>query len=260
MEQHPDDSRPEGAPAAEADEAFDPANLPLPWEAPDPDGAPDPEEDPDAPRQRHDAFTPRRKNAFLRALQKTGCVADAAREVGVSPRTVYNHQGNDAEFLEQCVLAVSMCEVPLEIAAWKRGVTGVEEQVAVGGRMITRIKRSDSILRLLLQGSNPKKYGPRPGFTRKRLLKHERKEIELEVRAKFEARHSPPAMEQVTASIIRKVEAIKRHSDAEKLAAGWTQAEDGYMIPPGYGPIAPPEGVAQSTQGAAQGDPPGDSM
>ena len=252
MEQHPDESPCAGEPAPDAadEAAFDPANLPLPWEGPDP------EEQPGGRRVRHDAFTPRRRNAFLRALQKTGCVLDAAREVGVSPRTVYNHQGEDAGFLEQCTLAISMCEVPLEIAAWKRGVTGIEEQVAVGGRMVTRIKRSDSILRLLLQGSNPKKYGPRPGFSRKRILKHEKKEIERQVRAEIEAKSQARPIEEVRDSILRKVEAITRHRDAQRLADGWTQTESGDWIPPGYGLIAPPE----PPQASADGAPPGDSM
>ena len=174
----------------------------------------------------------------------------------MSPRTVYYHQGMNAQFLEHCVLAVSMCEVPLEIAAWKRGVTGIEEQVAVGGRMVTRIKRSDSILRLLLQGSNPKKYGPRPGFSRKRLLKHERKEIEREVRAEIKARDAGRPIDEITESILTKVQAITDHRDRGRLAAGWTRTEAGDWIPPGYGLIAPPE----ARGGFGEEAPPGDSM
>ena len=54
-------------------------------------------------------------------------------------------------------------------AAYESAVTGVPEQFACGGKVYTRTRYSDGLLRLLLQATNPKKYGPRPGFTRKRL-------------------------------------------------------------------------------------------
>jgi hypothetical protein len=49
---------------------------------------------------------------------------------------------------------------------------------------------------------------------------------------------APPPIEEVTESILRKVEAIERHRNRERLAEGWTQTEDGDWIPPGYGRIA----------------------
>ena len=68
---------------------------PLPWE-----GDPPPEEarDEHGRRVRHDAFTARRKHCFLQALVKSGTVEDAARAVGVDPRTVYRHQEKDPAF------------------------------------------------------------------------------------------------------------------------------------------------------------------
>lgn len=151
------------------------ANLPAPWESNDATAA-------ETARRRHDAFTPARKKAFLKILGKTGCILDACRAVGVSNRTVYTHQEKDHEFFRHCRLAIEMAGTEIELMAWERGVVGVEEEVICGGKMVTRIKRSDSVLRLLLQGANRKKYGPRPGFSRKRLLAHERQEIERKVR------------------------------------------------------------------------------
>jgi len=67
----------------------------------------------------------------------------------------------------------------------------------------------------------------------------------------------PPRIEEVRESIRRKVEAIKRHSDREKLAAGWTKTEDGDWIPPGW---VRAEG-APGGDGAAEDDTtPRDSM
>ena len=205
-----------------------PPHLPVPWETDDYATAAE-----GGDRQRHDAFTPARKKLYLEALSKSGCILDACRETRVSSRTVYYHQGRDPEFRRHCELAIDMAGTTVELMAWERGVTGVEVDVIRGGKFVgTTLKRSDSILRLLLQGSNRKKYGPRPGFSRKRLLKHERSQMEREIRAQM-AEHLPSA-ETVRERIVRKVEAIKKHKWRDRLAAGWTRTEDGYWIPPGW--------------------------
>ena len=131
-------------------------------------------------QQRHDAFTDTRKRAFLKALMKTGCVLDACRATGVSAKTVYRHQESDPAFAEYCRIAQAMSVVPLELVAWRRAIEGVEREFACGGQVHVRRIYSDSLLRLLLQASNPKKYGANPGFTRKRLAKAERKAIRRE--------------------------------------------------------------------------------
>jgi hypothetical protein len=154
----------------------------FPWDA-DPDdssGASPP--DPDAPRERHDAFNEVRRAKFLRALVKTGCIAEACRRTGTAPRTVYNHQQSNAEFLSLCTTAQRMAATPIEIAAWARAVDGIEEVVVAGGRAVTRTRYSEHLLRLLLQASDPKRFGRNPGFTRKRIRAAERKEIEKEAR------------------------------------------------------------------------------
>ena len=224
----------------------------FPWDA---DAAP---EDPDAPRERHDAFTEARKAEFLTALVKLGCVLDACRATGVSARTVYRHQESDARFAGHCAAALRMSATPLELTAWQRAVEGVEQEFACGGQVHVRRRYDSGLLRLLLQGSNPKKYGARPGFKRKRLLRHERKQMEREIRAEIAAKQAQrPTIEAVTQKIVDRVGAIRRHKEREQLASGWTRTEDGTMIPPGYGPIPgwqPPE------RGLGGVEPPGDSM
>jgi hypothetical protein len=236
-------------------------NGPFPWDEP---------EDPDAPsanagaeegpRQRHDAFTEARKSAFLKALVKTGCIIDAARKIGINPRTIYRHQQDQPTFHDHCMLALRMSATPVELTAWQRAVDGVEQEFAVGGQVHVRRRYDAGLLRLLLQGSNPKKYGPRPGFKRKRLLKHERKAIEREVRADIEMRMEEPSIEEVTASIIRKIDAIERHEEPAKLAAGWTKSPDGHWIPPGYGPLPGYVAPNPGGEGAGGEEPPCDSM
>jgi hypothetical protein len=162
-----------------------PEDEPLPWDRELPP------EDPDAPRRRHDAFTDARKSVLLRALVKTGCILDACRLAGVAPRTVYRHQERDPAFAENCRIAIRMSATPVEITAWQRAVEGVEQEFACGGEVRVRRRYADGLLRLLLQGSNPRKYGARPGFKRKRMLKYERKRMEREIRAEIEAARPP---------------------------------------------------------------------
>lgn len=201
--------------------------APLPWEQ----DAPDAPVDPNAPRERHDAFTDARKCVFLKALIKTGCVLDACRATGVSSRTVYRHQESDPRFADNCRVALRMSGAPLELAAWKRAVEGVDREFACGGQVHVRRIYSDSLLRLLLQGSNPKKYGPRPGFTRKQLARAERRQIRREVEAEFRpgGKYAPRvrSADEVQRSILTKLAAIARHREPEKLAAGWTKTADG---------------------------------
>jgi AcrR family transcriptional regulator len=182
---------------------------------------------------RHDGFGALRKHKFLKIYQTTGCIADGCRRAGISRQTFYNHLESDARFANHVRLALRMAGTTVELMAWERGVEGIEEDVVRGGKVVgTRLKRSDSILRLLLQGSNPEKYGPRPGFSRARLLKHERQRIEAEVLARIAAQE--PDIESVRDKILRKLENIRRHEDRKRLAEGWIQAEEGVWIPPGW--------------------------
>lgn len=215
--------------------AIDPAAPPP--EDPASDDAPE-------PRQRHDAFTEAHKARFLTALIKTGCILDACRLTGAAARTVYRHQESDPRFADNCAAAIRMAATPVELTAWQRAVEGVEQLFACGGQVHVRRRYDAGLLRLLLQGSNPKKYGPRPGFKRKRMLRHERKQMEKEIRAELHEKMRPRSLDEVRGSIMRKLEAFERHREPEKLAAGWTKSADGDWVPPGYAPIpgyAPPD-------------------
>lgn len=192
--------------------------------------------DSERPR-RHDAFDGKRKRAFLDALGKSGCLRDAARRAGVSHQTVYNHQRSDKEFARQCELALDMASTDIELHAWERGVKGVEEPIVYRGEIIgTRLKRSDAMLRMLLQATKPKKYGPNPGFRRKLLAKAERKRIEedtrREVEAEIGAKRLDPA--EVDRQLMEKLGDLGERLRAERIAQGWTALDDGEFVPPGW--------------------------
>lgn len=233
-----------------------PADELLPWEG---DPPPDEERGPNGRRIRHDAFTERRKHEFLRALVKSGTLEDAARAIGVDPRTVYRHQESDPLFFDHCRIALRMSATPIELTAWQRAVEGVEQEFACGGQIHVRRRYDAGLLRLLLQGSNPKKYGPQPGFKRKRLYRHERKQMEKEVRAQVEAeaRANRPTFEQAIGRLDKALEALAQREAPKRLAAGWSQAAGGHWVPPGWAPIPGYEPPPAAGQGEAA---PGESV
>jgi hypothetical protein len=204
-------------------------------DAPAPDELPPWEGDPpeETGRRRRDAFTGARKQQYLKALAKHGCILDACRVTGISSSTVYNHQKSDPEFERHCQLATDMASTPIELTAYERAVVGYEEPIIRGGKVVgTRIKRSDYMLRVLLQGSNPKRYGPRPGFSRKRLLKFERKQIEREVRAELEER--PTSFEDAIVHLDRALDHFGDRIHDRRREQGWTDLGCGVWVPPGW--------------------------
>jgi len=205
------------------------ANLLIPWEQPDYAAAPDA----GSARPRRDGFTPARRAVFLKHLAKYGCLTDAAKRTGVSTRTVYNFQNKDAAFARDCALAARMAAGSIELAAWERAVEGVDQLFACGGQVHVRKRYSDGLLRLLLQGAKPKKYGPNPGFTRKRLLAVERKRLKQEVTAEINATLRSTESE-LNEELLRKLDVLDRRKARSREGAGWTRTEDGNWIPPGW--------------------------
>lgn len=127
---------------------------------------------------RSDGFSAEDKRLFIVALRSGETVLSACALVGISNRTAYNHRNRDPVFARDWRLARQMSRMPLEIAAYQRGVIGVEEPIhAYGRRLGTRVRRSDSLLRTLLIAERPKKYGPRAG------IKSERKRAEKRIEA-----------------------------------------------------------------------------
>jgi hypothetical protein len=166
-------------------------------------------------RVRHDGFTPKKQRKFLKALRKCGCLSDAARVAGVSRNTVRRHRDKWPAFDRKVADALATASGELDMIAWKRAVEGVPEIVIRDGKVAwIKIKPSDAILRLLMKGANPKKYGA-AGFSRKRLRAWERKQIEQEVRAGIAARR--PSFEQAMEVLDAKLDAFEAN-ERKRLA------------------------------------------
>ena len=133
-------------------------------------------------------FDPAKKAACLEALGRGVTVAEACREAAISPTTFYKHEKKDPEFASLCraARARSAGTVGLEIMAWERGVTGIEEEVVQGGKVVgTRRRRSDSVFKMLLEGGDPGRYGPQVRALRARIESELRPRIEAEIRAEL---------------------------------------------------------------------------
>lgn len=195
---------------------------------------------------RRNGFDRARKKTFLKALARGTTLADAAKAAGVSPRTVYNHQDSDLNFAAACRAAVEVSAPKIELAAFERGVTGVEEDVISYGKHVgTRVKRSDALLQTLLKGSNPDKYGPRAGFQRgkvgkklgKKWIQKERARLKEELRpelmAEFEAGDFGQEMrEETTQRILRRIGRLRQQMIKEE---GYTlHRETKTLTPPGW--------------------------
>lgn len=117
------------------------------------------------PRPRHDGFCEERKRLFLVSLRRGDSVLTACALVGISNRTAYRHRERDPDFARAWELARRMHTMPLELAAFERGVTGIEEPVYRYGKLShTRRHLSDGALMKLLAAEQPDKYGRAAGL------------------------------------------------------------------------------------------------
>ena len=146
-------------------------------------------------RPRHDGFTPARQKIFFKVLKKSGCIEDACRACGISTNTVRRWRNRWADFDEKVECALAIASVELDMIAYKRATEGAEEKVFRDGKLIsTKIKPSDAMLRLLMQGANPGKYGRTGQMPKGAILRKLKKQAQEEVRAKLRKEMSDKAL------------------------------------------------------------------
>jgi hypothetical protein len=201
-------------------------------------------------RPRHDGFTPDKQRKFFKALKKCGCIKDAARVAGISTTTVDRWRDKDETFDDKVEATLAIASVNLDMIAWKRATEGTKEEIWRDGRVVfTRVKQSDAMLRLLMQGANPQKYGrtgkmPKP--KNKHLLKKLKKQAEREVKAAY----SKGNIEALRTRLAELLDMVKRRTERAKLTEGWTPGPDGKLVvPPGWRmvpavPLLPPPAKA----------------
>ncbi|NNM76830.1 hypothetical protein HJG53_07955 [Sphingomonas sp. ID1715] len=194
----------------------------------------------EAEPSRRGSFDRARKKLFLKALARGATMAEAARAARIGKRTVYEHVERDRTFAAACRAATEVVAPVIELEAFKRGVTGVEEDVISYGKHVgTRVKRSDAILQTLLKGSNPDKYGPHAGSVRAKAGKRkwrerERQRIREELIAEQEAHGEDPQVfrDRIARRLDRVCDIVTRTLVDEM---GWTRHEETErLVPPGW--------------------------
>jgi hypothetical protein len=209
---------------------MDDENNQQPKRAPAPRGAAAPKK---KLRLRHDGFTPRKQRKFIKILTKTGCVLDACRGVGISSTSAYRTKEKLPGFAEQWESARKRASTSLEAVAWKRAVEGVEEPVYHQGKFShMAVKRSDSILRLLMIGADKKKYGRMGAVGHAKIGEEERERIRREAKQELRAKmKDKAAMDRMRESLLKKLEVLSKRLVAE---SGYTRLPNGSLIPPGW--------------------------
>jgi hypothetical protein len=183
-------------------------------------------------RPRHDGFTPARQKTFFKVLKKTGCIEDACRACGISTNTVRRWRNRWAAFDEKVECALAIASVELDMIAYKRATEGAEEKVFRDGKLIsTKVKPSDAMLRLLMQGADPEKYGRTGQMPKGAVLRELKKQAEAEVRAKYRAVATEEELIQKAATLLGM---LKKRRQKAKLAGGYTPGPEGLLIPPGW--------------------------
>lgn len=110
--------------------------------------------------------TPKKKAAFLKSLEETHIVTDAARAAGVHRSTVYDWYEKDPEFAKLWDETVERSTELLEREAYRRAAVGVEEPVFYQGKQVGKVKRfSDTLLMFLIKARKPDMYRERVEHT-----------------------------------------------------------------------------------------------
>ena len=188
-----------------------------------------PEPGPKPHRVRHDGFTPARKRKFFKTLRKTGCLSDSARVAGVSRETVRRHRNKWPDFATRMKSELAFASGVLEAIAWQRATVGAEERIYRDGKLaFVRVKPSDALLRLLLQGADPKRYGRAGRTLQKAAAKKLREELRLEIEEEANA-----ASEESRRSILDKLERMHERERRRKLAEGYSEGPEETADSPG---------------------------
>jgi hypothetical protein len=102
---------------------------------------------------------PEENKRFLRALEKTGRVAKAAKSAGMSRGAFVWRRKQNKAFDKLWTLALDNRAEIIEDEAIRRAVTGVKKDIYYMGRVCGQERvYSDSLLAKLLEGNMPQKY------------------------------------------------------------------------------------------------------
>jgi hypothetical protein len=111
-------------------------------------------------RPRKDGWTPQRQVDFVAALADSGCVAEAARAVGMSQTACYRLRRESAQFAAAWDAAIAHAARRLVDLAFDRAINGSDEPVfdKEGNRAGRRMRQNDRLLMFLLRAYMPERF------------------------------------------------------------------------------------------------------
>jgi hypothetical protein len=192
-------------------------------------------------RPRHDGFTREKHERFLAEVERSGCIRDGCRAAGISKTTVDRWRDKDAEFAAALAHKLNLAAPSLERMAFDRAVHGGEEVTIRDGAVVSiRRKPSDAMLRMLLQGACPEKYGRTAGERQASEAMRRRMKDELRPELLKEFMGGRTHDELVEDTFQKLERACERERDAQR-ARGYHEAPDDYpdegmktLIAPGW--------------------------
>jgi hypothetical protein len=151
---------------------------------------------------------------FFAELGRTGCVRSAAAAAGISTNALYYRRDKYPQFAEEwrAVEAAAGERLPSLLRA--ASIASLDPEVTARGLPKVNVDQAIAISRLKGPGrEKPGGHGMRGGI-----------------------RNSRPAMsrEELIEDLVKKLGILKRRRRAKKIAEGWTESEEGHMVPPGW--------------------------
>jgi hypothetical protein len=192
-------------------------------------------------RPRHDGFTREKRERFLAEVERSGCIKDGCRAAGISKTTVERWRDKDAEFAAALGLKLDLAAVSLERLAFDRALRGGEEVVIRKGKIaMIRRKPSDAMLRMLLQGANPAKYGRTGG--ERQASEAARRRMKDELRPElFKEFMGGRTHEELVDEGLKKMDRVFESQRNAQRAQGYREAPEDYpdgggrlLIAPGW--------------------------
>ncbi|GEM_PF-1247516 len=119
-------------------------------------------------RHRQDGWTADRQRSFLTALGQTGCISDACKAAGVSPRSAYRLRARpDATAFARAWDEALLTSVPRLVAlAFERASHGAIRELWKDGVLIAETRQpSDKLLMFLLQHLRAGWFGPKNRYS-----------------------------------------------------------------------------------------------
>lgn len=151
------------------------------------------------------------EGAFLAVLADTACVRRAAEAAGFSTTALYNRRAAYPDFAKRWAEAEALALERIPGFLAQAAIATFDPVAAAAEQPRVSIDQAIAISRL--------KGGP------------------ADAPARHRGRHFAPPLpteEEVDAAILKKLAMLQKSDRARKLASGWQEAADGYLIPPGW--------------------------